>query len=140
MCLDDRRVLNGTFWRLRTGAPWADIPDRDGPHTICVNRVNRWRKVGVWDRRLKAVSPAYEGDIQMIDSSSIRVHQHGTNAKRRRPIRLPGSFARRSDHRGPRPGGTPTACPSGSSFPKARLTTGARPRPCWTPSKLATSC
>lgn len=22
--VDDRRVLNGTFWRLRTGAPWAD--------------------------------------------------------------------------------------------------------------------
>ena len=23
--VDDRRVLNGIFWRLRTGAPWADI-------------------------------------------------------------------------------------------------------------------
>ena len=22
--VDDRRVLNGIFWRLRTGAPWAD--------------------------------------------------------------------------------------------------------------------
>ena len=29
--VDDRRVLNGIFWRLRTGAPWADIPDRYGP-------------------------------------------------------------------------------------------------------------
>jgi len=28
---DDRRVLNGIFWRLRTGAPWADIPARYGP-------------------------------------------------------------------------------------------------------------
>ena len=28
--VDDRRVLNGIFWRLRTGAPWADIPDRYG--------------------------------------------------------------------------------------------------------------
>ena len=26
--VDDRRVLNGIFWRLRTGAPWADIPSR----------------------------------------------------------------------------------------------------------------
>lgn len=23
--VDDRLVLNGIFWRLRTGAPWADI-------------------------------------------------------------------------------------------------------------------
>jgi len=43
---DDRRVLNGIFWRLRTGAPWADIPARYGPHTTCVNRFNRWRKAG----------------------------------------------------------------------------------------------
>src|SRR6202142_1061919 len=69
--VDDRRVLNGIFWRLRTGAPWADIPERYGPHTTCVNRFNRWRRAGVWDRLLEAVSRAYDGDIQMIDSSSI---------------------------------------------------------------------
>lgn len=80
--VDDRRVLNGIFWRLRTGAPWADIPERYGPHTTCVNRFNRWRRAGVWDRLLDAVSKAYDGDIQMIDSSSIRVHQHAANVKK----------------------------------------------------------
>src|SRR5476651_671348 len=80
--VDDRRVLNGIFWRLRTGAPWADIPERYGPHTTCVNRFNRWRKAGVWDRLLQAVSKAYDGDLQMIDSSSIRVHQHAANVQR----------------------------------------------------------
>jgi transposase len=39
MRVDDRRVLNGIFWRLRTGAPWADIPARYGPRTACVNRL-----------------------------------------------------------------------------------------------------
>ena len=81
--LNDRRVLNGIFWRLRTGEPWADILDRYGPHTTCVNHFNRWRKAAVWDRLLVAVSAAYQGDIQMIDSSSIRVHQHGANAKKK---------------------------------------------------------
>jgi transposase len=86
--VDDRRVLNGIFWRLRTGAPWADIPQRYGPHTTCVNRFNRWRRAGVWDRILAAVSKAYDGDIQMIDSSSIRVHQHAANGqkKKRDPV------------------------------------------------------
>lgn len=51
--------------------------------TTCVNRFNRWRKAGVWERILKAVSEAYNGDIQMIDSSSIRVHQHAGNAKKK---------------------------------------------------------
>ena len=81
--VDDRRVLNGIFWRLRTGAPWADIPERYGPHTTCVNRFNRWRRAGVWDRLLEAVSRAYDGDIQMIDSSSIRVHQHAANTQKK---------------------------------------------------------
>jgi transposase len=49
-----------------------------------VNRFNRWRKAGVWDRLLRAVSKAYDGDIQMIDSSSIRVHQHAANGKKKR--------------------------------------------------------
>ncbi len=51
--------------------------------TTCVNRFNRWRRAGDWDRLLAGVSEAYEGDIQMIDSSSIRVHQHGANAQKK---------------------------------------------------------
>jgi transposase len=34
---DDRKVLNGIYWRLRTGSPWADIPERYGPPTTCAN-------------------------------------------------------------------------------------------------------
>ena len=80
---DDRQVLNGIFWRLRAGAPWADIPARYGPYTTCVNHFNRWRKAGIWERILGAISGAYEGDIQMIDSSSIRVHQHAANGPKK---------------------------------------------------------
>ena len=61
----------------------ADIPARYGPHTTCVNRFNRWRRAGVWARLLAAVSAAYDGDIQMIDSSSIRVHQHAGPAPKK---------------------------------------------------------
>mgnify|MGYP003384946318 CR=1 FL=1 len=79
--VDDRLVLNGIYWRLRTGSPWADIPERYGPATTCYNRFVRWRKAGVWDRLFAAITTAYEGSVQMIDSSSIRVHQHGANSK-----------------------------------------------------------
>ena len=80
--VDDRKVLNGSFWRLRTGSPWADIPERYGPYTTRYNRYVRWRKAGVWDRLFAAVSRAYDGDLQMVDSSSVRVHQHGGNVKK----------------------------------------------------------
>jgi transposase len=80
--VDDRKVLKGIYWRLRTGSPWADIPVRYGPHTTCYNRFVRGRKLGVWDRIFAAISAAYDGDLQMVDRSSIRVHQHAANVKR----------------------------------------------------------
>ncbi len=80
--VDDRRVINGILWRFRTGSPWADVPDRYGPPTTCYNRFVRWRKAGVWDRILADISKTFDGDIMMIDSSCVRVHQHGATAKR----------------------------------------------------------
>ena len=80
---DDRRVLNRIFWRLRSGAPWADIPERYGPYTTCYNRFVRWRAAGHWDQILKAVSQAYNGKIEMIDSSVVRVHQHAANGEKK---------------------------------------------------------
>ena len=95
--VEDRRVLNGIYWRLRTGSPWADIPERYGPATTCYNRFVRWRRQGVWDRLFAAVAAAYDGEVQMIDSSSIRVHQHGANSKTYGPPRRQAVCDFRSD-------------------------------------------
>ena len=32
--VNDRRVLNGIFWVLRSGAPWRDLPAAFGPYTL----------------------------------------------------------------------------------------------------------
>ena len=79
---DDRQVLNGIFWVLRTGAPWRDLPERYGPYTTAYNRFNRWRKDGIWDRLMDAVVDAHDGDVHMIDASIVRVHQHAAGAKK----------------------------------------------------------
>ena len=42
-----------------------------------------WAEAGVWDGMMDAISEAYDGDLQMIDSSIIRVHQHAGGAKKR---------------------------------------------------------
>jgi transposase len=64
--MDDRRVLNGIFWVLRSGSPWRYLPERYGPYTTCYNRFRRWTKAGVWygvwmrcahDRRYERVCP-----------------------------------------------------------------------------------
>ncbi|WP_141700935.1 IS5 family transposase [Mesorhizobium sp. SEMIA 3007] len=80
--VDDRRVLNGIFWVLRSGAPWRDLPERYGPRTTCYNRFVRWRKAGVWDRLMDAITKAHDGTVQMIDTSIVRVHQQGATGKK----------------------------------------------------------
>jgi transposase len=75
--VNDLRVLNGIFWILRSGAPWRDLPDEFGPYTTCYNRFVRWRRAGVWSRIMDALAMAHDAAVQMIDTSIVRVHQHG---------------------------------------------------------------
>ena len=82
--VNDRRVLNGIFWVLRSGAPWRDLPDIFGPYTTCYNRFVRWRRAGVWGKIMNALAGAHDAAVQMIDTSIVRVHQHGACITRNR--------------------------------------------------------
>ena len=82
--VNDRRVLNGIFWVLRSGAPWRDLPQAFGPYTTCYNRFVRWRRAGVWRRIMNALSAAHDASVQMIDTSIVRVHQHAACIARNR--------------------------------------------------------
>lgn len=59
------------------------MPERYGPPTTVYNRFSRWRKAGVWDRLMDAIIKALDGKVQMIDSSSARVHQQAPAQKNR---------------------------------------------------------
>lgn len=66
--MDDRRVLNGIFWILRSGARWVDLPARYGPaHHDLQPLQPLARKAGVWDRLMDAATKAHEDKVQMID-------------------------------------------------------------------------
>ena len=80
--VDDRRVLNGIFWVLRSGAPWRDLPERYGPYTTVYNRFNRWAKAGVWLKIFETLAARSPQSMQMIDSSIIRAHQHAAGGKK----------------------------------------------------------
>src|SRR3954447_25432042 len=72
------------FWVLRSGAPWRDVPDNFGPYTTCYNRFVHWRRAGVWARIMNALAGAHDAAVQMIDTSIVRVHQHGACITRNR--------------------------------------------------------
>jgi transposase len=46
---NDRLIVEGILWVLRTGAPWRDIPKEFGPWSTISNRYRRWTKNGVWE-------------------------------------------------------------------------------------------
>lgn len=58
------------------------MPERYGPYTTCYNRFRRWTTAGVWDRIMDAITDAYEGDVRMIDGTSVRVHHSAATLKK----------------------------------------------------------
>jgi transposase len=91
-------VINAILWKLRTGAPWRDVPERYGPWKTAHERLRRWSADGTWDRILDEVVVKDDsvGNIEWvlsIDSSSVRAHQHAAGA-RKKGARIAGGSKR----------------------------------------------
>ncbi len=79
---DDRKVLNGIFYILRTGAPWRDLPERYGPRTTVYNRYVRWGRKGVWKAVFDALAQEVDDSLIFIDSSIVKAHRAAAGSKR----------------------------------------------------------
>ena len=85
---DHRQIVNGILWRLGTGAPWRDLPERFGPWQSVYTRFRRWRLAGVWDRALAAAQRRADAAgrvdwaLHFVDGTVVRAHQHAAGAKR----------------------------------------------------------
>lgn len=79
---DNRLFLDAVVWILRNGGPWRDLPERFGNWNSAWRRFDRWSKNGVWLRLFEATQ---EGDLEwvMIDSTTVRAHQHAAGAQKR---------------------------------------------------------
>ena len=64
----DRAVLNGILWVLRTGAAWADLPERFPSGSTCFRRFSGWMRQGVLQAILEALARDLE-DRGRIDLS-----------------------------------------------------------------------
>jgi transposase len=51
-----RSVINGILWVLRTGAPWADLPDRYPSFQTCHRRFQQWVRSGVMTKVMTALA------------------------------------------------------------------------------------
>src|SRR5689334_9498173 len=104
---DHRRIFNGILWRLHTGAPWRDIPERYGPWETISGRFRRWTRDGPWAKVLTHLLEDLERhgrlgrELWFVDATVIRASRAAGGAEKR-----PGTGA------GPArtaPGATPRA-------------------------------
>jgi len=79
---DDRVILNGIFYILRTGAPWRDLPERYGPPTTVYNRYVRWGERGVWKGIFDALAQESEDALIFIDATIVKAHRAAAGSKK----------------------------------------------------------
>ncbi|MEU9887483.1 IS5 family transposase [Sphaerisporangium sp. NPDC051011] len=82
---DHRLVINGVFFRTRTGCPWRDLPECYGNWKTVYNRHRRWSLDGTWAvilDRLRAGCDEAEGKDWTVgvDSTIVRAHHHAAGA------------------------------------------------------------
>ena len=65
-----RAVLNGILWILRTGAQWADLPERYPPYQTCHRRFQQWVRNGTLERILQKLARDLEarGGLDLSES------------------------------------------------------------------------
>jgi transposase len=89
---DHRVVINGVFWRTRTGSPWRDLPACYGNWKTAYNRHRRWCADGSWAVILNELRRGCDHGEQdwtlAVDSSVVRAHQHAAGARRLPPADL----------------------------------------------------
>jgi transposase len=77
---DDRRVVNGILFVLRTGVPWRWLPaTNDFPSGYtCRRRLRRWHKAGVWQHLFETLLAELQRTHQidwyraLVDSATVR--------------------------------------------------------------------
>jgi len=86
---DNRPIVNGILWRIRTGlwrirtgAPWRDVPEKYGKWTTVYQRFRRWSKAGIWEAAATALAQAMaDNSRHSIDSTTVRGHVSAAGAK-----------------------------------------------------------
>lgn len=83
---DHRTTVNGILWKIRTGAPWRDLPARYGRWPTVYDRFRRWSRDGTWDRLLEEIvvnddAVGRVGWTVSVDSTVVRAHQHAAGAR-----------------------------------------------------------
>lgn len=90
---DNRLFLEAVFWRVRTGSPWRDLPEKFGNWNSQFRRFRRWAERGVFESLFNAMSDDPDLEYALIDGTIVSVHQKATGAKGGLRLRPSGARA-----------------------------------------------
>jgi transposase len=80
--LDRRATVNGILWRLRTGAPWRDVPERYGNWNSIWRCFRRWSEAGIWEAAATTLAEMMaDNRHHSIDSTTVRGHVSAAGAR-----------------------------------------------------------
>jgi transposase len=85
---EHRSILNGLFWKLRSGAPWRDIPERYGPWSTIYDRYRTWCQEGRFVCMLVALRATLDAlglldwEQWWVDSTNIRASRVAAGARK----------------------------------------------------------
>ena len=57
---ENREVLDGILWVLRTGAPWRDLPKKYPPYQTCHRRFQQWSSDGTLKKVVTTITEKLE--------------------------------------------------------------------------------
>lgn len=83
-----RRRLEAILWKLKTGAPWRDLPTEFGPWSSSYNLFNRWAKAEIWEHLFQFFPKDVDWEWAFMDGSVVRAHQHAAGAERDQQVAI----------------------------------------------------
>jgi transposase len=78
---DQRTIVNGILWILRTGAPWRDLPKEFGPWQTVWRLFDKWNSDGTLDKALRGLQAAFadldqfDQELWCVDGTISRAHR-----------------------------------------------------------------
>lgn len=79
--VSDRRFVNAVLWKVKTGAPWRDLPPRFGNWKTIYSRFRRWAVAGHFNTLFEALQIEVDDNWNSTDGSYVRAHQHAAGGK-----------------------------------------------------------
>ena len=90
--VQDRDVLTGILFVLKSGIPWEDLPQEMGCGSgmTCLRRLRAWQRAGVW-KKIEGILSSYFPEARRVNWSrangNSRADGNGSRSKHRAPFR-----------------------------------------------------